>query len=321
MQNLTSFPASRARALAGLLAAVATTLAALLAAPPAGAIPQGTARPNPTGHWKLFVSIDYETEGTVTASNCERRLTPQEYEEQQEREVATGVDETPAKFSLTASATQKASLRTVRPGTIEVHGRRHGADVFAQSTGAPPMKARTTVSGSAVGLGEGGEPAGCHPGEQPGSSQPFEPESSSGTVYVLPLSARGRLRGFTVEPEVEPWHGETSGPPGTPAQAKLPSRIVLELEATKKRLLSHSIPKLVFHRTKHFEASANEGGSVSSATGSLTYTVKLVRTKKARPRERRERQLRSGDEEATGRGIDARAASCPRCQGRTGPGA
>lgn len=239
----------RAPLLAAALLGCAT--AALLGSASAAAI--STASASPTGYWKLFVAIDWRSQGTVTASDCEGQ-------------------------PMTASASQAISVRTVRPMTIEVHIAPNGVGVVQKELFSPAMRVKTSVSGVS-GVDAYGDPVGCRPGpEEPRPPRPCRTETDVQGVFLSPRGPIGHLRGFEVGAESsESWEGE-GGCPETRAQEKLPRDLSVEVRAAAKKLLSQRIPKLVFHKAQRFKATAKEGNSVSSATGSLSYTVKLVRT-------------------------------------------
>ena len=100
---------------------------------------------------------------------------------------------------------------------------------------------------------------------------PFSGLASFGEDRV-PLGGVHSWKGFVFEAEREPY---VPGCGLAPAEDELPNPLELELKASPAALTGNR-PKLVFHRSRTFNASKSEGSLRSSATAKWTYTVTLV---------------------------------------------
>jgi hypothetical protein len=230
-------------------AAATTLLALLLLAPSAGAT-------SPTGFWKLYISIDFKSEGTAVNDHC------------------FPDPEQPKPSPLTASASETATVRTARATTVEAHEAPNGVPVFGEETYSPAFRADVKVTRKS-GLGGDGEPLECDGG-------PRDPKPACGTktkrsgLYVSPLGGIHSWKGFTVELQETPLESFQYCQM-TEAQNELADPFSLEIEVAPRKLLGHA-PKLVFHGSKKLKASGRDGNTRSTATGTMSYTVKLVRT-------------------------------------------
>jgi hypothetical protein len=199
-------------------------------------------------NWKVFVTIDYTSTGTVTDSEC------------------FPDPEQTSPSPVTATTSRELTLRTVKPTTIQMYEAPNG--VPATIPVGPPYKAQVTESRE-PGVTSGGSPSGCFGG---GSKQDCDTRSVRSGGYFNPLGGVGHWKGFRFEPEREPSFGNCST---VEAEGKLPDPLQVDIKVSPAKLTGHA-PKLVFHRTRRFEASAHDGSRRSSASAKLTYTVKLV---------------------------------------------
>lgn len=117
-----------------------------------------------------------------------------------------------------------------------------------------------------------GDPLGCCGGGTPKTDCGTKSRASG--VYVNPLGGIHHWRGFTLELESEPPPFSRCGLAG--AQRELPDPLQIEVKAPPARLTG-SAPKLAFRGKPTSKASDRDGNTPSSATGKLSYTVKLVR--------------------------------------------
>lgn len=215
---------------------------------------------SPTGYWKLFVSMDYESTGTVTNSMC--------FPDVNQTEPST----------LTAEARETIKVRTARPTIVEVHVHGSGIPIVGEQQFSPSFRAQITSTRKS-GL-EGSKPRGCYDD----SDLTYKPRYDCGTrkeltgLFIGPVGGINRLRGFDVQPQEFP---SFENCPLVDAQGKLPYLFEVVLKDKPSRLLSRKIPKLVYKGRRSFKANAKEGDDVSSATGSFSYKVTLV---KANPR-------------------------------------
>ncbi len=236
----------RALKICGALAV--TSLIASLAAPSAGA--------SPTGYWKLFVTIDLSSEGTATNDHC-------------------FPDPTQVKPSpMTATASEKVTVRTVRPTVVDAHEAPNGVPVFGEYVFGQSFRANVTATRSS-GLDGGGEPLDCG-GGPPDRRPRCGTKSLRSGLYVNPLGGIHSWKGFVVELQETPL-GSFPNCQVTEAQSDLPDPFTIEVRAAPRKLTGHS-PKLVFRGKRKLKASGRDGNTESTATGTLSYTVKLVRT-------------------------------------------
>ena len=216
-----------------------------------------TAPPSPTGYWKIFVSMDYESTGTVTNSMC-----------------FPDVNQT-APSTLTAEARETIKVRTARPTLIEMRVAGNGAPVVGDWQFAPSFKFQITHTRESDL--EGSSPKGCFDN----SDLNYKPRYDCGTLkertglFIGPLGGINRWRGFDVQPQELPNFESCSL---TPAQAKLPLDLEAVLKDKPSRLVSRKIPKLVYRGKKTFKGGpVKEGDTTSSATGSFSYKVTLIK--------------------------------------------
>lgn len=233
--------------LAGLLGLVWTS----------SAMPISTAPPSATGYWKLFVSMDYESTGTVTSTQC--------YPSREQEAPST----------LTAEAHETIRVRTARPTLIETHVAPNGIPVVQDWLYAAPFRFQITTTRES-GL-EGSDPKGCFDN----SSLNYKPRYDCGTqkeltgLYVSPVGKIKHWEGFDVEPQEFPFFESC---PLTDAQGKLPVDFELVVKDKPSRLLSRKIPKLVYKGRRSFRSGpVKEGDATSGATGSFSYEVTLVK--------------------------------------------
>ena len=199
-------------------------------------------------NWKVFVTIDYASTGTVTEGEC--FPDPEQI----------------APSPVTATTSRKVTLRTVRPTTVQMYEAPNG--VPATIPLGPPYKAQ--VSEHRESGVSGGSPSGCSGGG--GGTKDCGTRSVRSGGYFNPLGGVGHWKGFRFEAEREPSFGTCST---VEAESKLADPLQVDITVSPAKLTGHA-PKLVFHKTRHFEASARDGSRRSSAEAKVTYTVKLV---------------------------------------------
>lgn len=221
------------------------------------AVAIATAPPSPTGYWKIFVSMDYESTGTVTSSMC-----------------FPDVDQA-APSTLTAEARETIKVRTARPTLVEMRVAGNGAPVVGDWLYAKPFRFQITSTRDS-GL-EGNQPKGCYDN----SDLNYKPRDDCGTqkeltgLFISPVGRIRHLEGFNVEPQEFP-NFETCSL--TDAQGKLPFDLDVVIKEKPARLLSRKIPKLVYRGKKTFKSGpVKEGDATSSATGSFSYKVTLIK--------------------------------------------
>lgn len=200
-------------------------------------------------NWKLHVTIDYVSNGTVTDNGC--------------FPDPSQVDPSP----VTATTTRKLTLRTVRPVTIQMYEAPNG--VPATIPRGAPFKGQVTETREA-GITTSGTPVGCFGGGS--SKQDCGTRSLRSGAYVNPLGGVRSWKGFRFEPQELPIFSNCGI---APAMAKLPDPLDVSIKASPGALTGQK-PKLVFRKTKRFGATKNDGSIRSEATAKLTYTVKLV---------------------------------------------
>jgi hypothetical protein len=231
--------------LAPVLALAAFALM-LLTAPGAGAA-------NPSGYWKVQISIDYTSTGAATDPRC--------YPNPEE------VNPSP----VSGDATQKISVRTLKPTTLEFHEAPNGVPVAGETNFTRGYRGKISETrGGDLSLD--GSPTSCL-GGQPRKTDCGTRSVISG-LYVSPLGGIHSWRGFVIEFEQTPQERfQSCGL--SDAQHKLdPLRI--EIPAKPSRLTSRAA-KLVFRDSVDVKASTTFEGVKSSATGKLNYTIKLTR--------------------------------------------
>lgn len=237
---------NRALMLGGALAAA--SLIAVLAAAPAGA--------SPTGYWKLFVTIDFSSEGTATDDHC--------FPDPSQVRPST----------MTATASEKVRVRTARPTVVDAHEAPNGVPVFGEYVFGQAFRAKVTTTRSS-GLDGGGEPLDCG-GGPPDRRPSCGTKSLTSGLYVNPLGGIHSWKGFVVELQETP-AGSFPDCQVTAAQNELPEPFTLEIRAAPRKLTGRS-PKLVFRGKRKLKATGRDGNTESTATGTLSYTVKLVHT-------------------------------------------
>ncbi|MDQ3724945.1 MAG: hypothetical protein M3335_03470 [Actinomycetota bacterium] len=200
-------------------------------------------------NWKLHVTIDYVSTGTVTDSECFPN--------------PSQVDPSP----VSATVTRELTLRTVRPTTIQMYEAPNG--VPATIPRGAPYKAQVTETREA-GITTSGTPVGCY-GSGSGKQDCGTRSLRSG-AYVNPLGGVHSWKGFAFEPQQLPTFSNCGI---APAMAKLPDPLDLNIKASPGALTGQK-PKLVFRKTQRFQATKNDGSIRSEATAKLTYTVKLT---------------------------------------------
>jgi hypothetical protein len=200
-------------------------------------------------NWKLFVTVDYVSTGTVTDSEC----------------FPNPAQVGPSPVS--ATTTRELTLRTVRPTTIQMYEAPNG--VPATIPLGPAYKAQVTESREA-GVTTSGSPVGCFGGGS--SKQDCGTRSLRSGAYVNPLGGVHSWKGFVFEPQQLPTFSNCGI---APAMAKLPDPLDLSIKASPGALTGQE-PKLVFRKTERFRATKNDGSIRSEATAKLTYTVKLT---------------------------------------------
>jgi hypothetical protein len=216
-----------------------------------------TAPASPTGYWKIFVSMDYESRGTVTAAQC--------YPDESQTAPST----------LTAEAREAVKVRTARPTVIETHVAPNGIPVVGDWVYSPAFRFQITSTRES-GL-EGNVPKGCYDD----SRLNYKPRYDCGTLkeraglFISPVGRINHLEGFDVEPEDFPFFESCAL---TDAQGKLPDPFGVVVKEKPSRLLSRKIPRLVYKGRRSFKRNATEGDATSSATGSFSYEVTLVKT-------------------------------------------
>jgi hypothetical protein len=216
-----------------------------------------TVPPSPTGYWKVFVSMDYESTGTVTSSMC-----------------FPDADQT-APSTLTAEAHETIKVRTARPTLVEMRVAGNGAPVVGDWLFAQSFKFQiTNMRASDL---EGNLPKGCYDN----SDLNYKPRYDCGTLkertglFIGPLGGIGRWRGFHLQPQEFPNFESCAL---TDAQGKLPHPFEVVIEEKPARLVSRKIPKLVYRGKKTFKSGpVKEGDATSSATGSFSYKVTLIK--------------------------------------------
>ncbi|HET7443643.1 MAG TPA: hypothetical protein VFJ57_03200 [Solirubrobacterales bacterium] len=227
------------------LAPLALALAAgLVAAPAAGAR---------DADWKLTLTVDYSSTGTATDSHC---------------------FPDPAQIApspLSASATRKVTIRTVRPLFVEMYEAPNGVPATITSSFDPAARMKLAETRDS-GLDTSGSPFGCNGGGA--TKTDCGTKSRTTGVYINPLGAVHHWRGFTLELESEAPPFSRCGLAG--AQQELPDPVLIDVKATPGQLTG-SAPQLVFRGSPTSRASDRDESTTSSATGKLTYTVKLVR--------------------------------------------
>lgn len=234
---------------------VAAVVGLAFAAVLIGSAGAGASAPaKPTGYWKLLVKLELTSTGMATNPRC--------YPDPEQL----------APSPVSGSATQRVVWKTTRPTTVEFHETPGGIPVAGETNYTPAFRGKLTETRSGD-LDLGGEPRGCY-----GSSQPPKTDCGSrsvlGGIYVNPLGGIRDWKGFRIEPEQTPgerW--QSCGLAG--AQFKL-DPLELDILASRGKLTSKA-PKLVFTKTQSLKASDTNEGIKSSATGTLEYTVTLIR--------------------------------------------
>ena len=213
-----------------------------------------TAPPSPTGYWKIFVSMDYTSTGTVTSTRC--------YPD-------------PAQVApspLTAEASETIKVRTARPTLIETHVSPNGIGVVQDWLYAPPFRFQITSTRES-GL-EGGRPGGCSgSGDVPRGDCGTKKERTG--FFISPVGKIRHWEGFDVEPQEFPEFGSCWL---TDAHGKLGADLEVVVKDKPSRLLSRKIPKLVYRGKKTFKSGpVREEDSTSTATGTLSWKVTLIK--------------------------------------------
>lgn len=216
----------------------------LVAAPAAGAR---------DADWKLFLTVDYSSAGAATDSHC-----------------FPDPNQT-APSPLSASATREVTIRTVRPLFVEMYEAPNGVPATITSSFDPAARMKLAETRDS-GLDTSGSPFGCNGGAVPKTD--CGTKSRTTGVYVNPLGGIRHWRGFTLELESEAPTFSRCGLAG--AQQELPEPILIDVKATPGQLTG-TAPKLVFRGAPTSRASDRHESTASSATGKLSYTVKLVR--------------------------------------------
>lgn len=216
-----------------------------------------TAPASPTGYWKIFVSMDYTSTGTVTSTQC----------------YPTREQEAPS--TLTAEARETIKVRTARPTLIETHVAPNGIAVVQDWLYAAPFRFQITSTRDS-GL-EGNQPKGCFHN----SDLNYKPRYDCGAkkertgFFISPVGRIKHWEGFDVEPQEFPSFETCSL---TDAQEKLPVELEVVVKDKPSRLLSRKIPKLVYRGKKTYKSGpVREGDETSSATGTLSWKVTLVK--------------------------------------------
>jgi hypothetical protein len=199
-------------------------------------------------NWKLHVTIDYVSAATVTDGEC--FPDPSQV----------------APSPVTATTTRKVTLRTVRPTTIQMYEAPNG--VPATIRVGPLFKAQVTET-RGPGVSTSGNPTACFGG---GSKQDCGTRSLRSGAYVNPLGGIHGWKGFVFEAEQQPSFSNCGI---ARAETKLPDPLELEIKVSPAALTGHR-PKLVFRKTRRFQASARDGSVSSEASANLSYMVKLV---------------------------------------------
>ena len=184
---------------------------------------------------------------------------------------------TEAPSTLTAEARETIKVRTARPTLIETHVAPNGIPVVQDWLYAAPFRfqiASTRDSGL-----EGNQPKGCFDN----SNLNYKPRYDCGTkkerigFFVSPVGRIKHWEGFAVEPQEFPSFETCSL---TDAQAKLPVDLEVVVKDKPSRLLSRKIPKLVYRGKKTFKSGpVKEGDATSSATGTFSYEVTLIKAR------------------------------------------
>lgn len=218
------------------------------------AMAASTAPPSPTGYWKIFVSMDYESTATVTSTQC----------------YPTREQEAPS--TMTAEVKETIKVRTARPTLIETHVSPNGIGVVQDWLYAPPFRFQITSTRES-GL-EGGWPGGCSgSGEKPRGDCGTKKERTG--FFISPVGRIRHWEGFDVEPQEFPEFGTCSL---TDAHGKLGADLEVVVKDKPARLLSRKIQKLVYRGKKTFKSGpVREEDSTSSATGSFSWKVTLIK--------------------------------------------
>ncbi len=216
-----------------------------------------TAPPSATGYWKIFVSMDYESTGTVTNPMC----FPDENQT--------------APTTMSGEARETIRVRTARPTLIETHVAPNGVPVVGDWLYAPSFRFQITRTRESEL--EGSSPKGCFDD----SRLNYKPRYDCGTLkertglFISPVGRIKHWQGFDVQPQELPSFESCSL---TAAQGKLPLDLEVVVKDKPSRLLSRKIPKLVYRGKKTFKSGpVKEGDTTSSATGSFSYKVTLVK--------------------------------------------
>lgn len=229
----------------------ASAVAALVvAAMLVGAAGAGAA--NPTGYWKLSLKLELTSTGTATNPRCYPN------------------PEQVAPTPVSGTATQRIVWKTVRPTTVEFHEAPNGIPVAGETNYTRGFRGKLTET-RAGNVELGGEPQGCY-GELPKTD--CGDRSSFGGIYVNPLGGIHSWKGFRVEPEQTPQE-KYSRCGLTSAQFKL-NPLDIDVVAKPGKLTGRA-PKLVFTKTLQLKAADTNEGVKSTATGTLKYTITLVR--------------------------------------------
>jgi hypothetical protein len=212
---------------------------------------------SPTGYWKIFVSMDWESTGTVTSTRC--------YPNREQEAPST----------LTAEAHETIKVRTARPTLIETHVAPNGVPVVQDWLYAAPFRFQITSTRDS-GL-EGNQPKGCFDN----SNLNYKPRYDCGVkkertgFFISPVGRIRHWEGFGVEPQEFPSFESCSL---TDAQEKLGAELEVVVKDKPSRLLSRKIPKLVYRGRKTFKSGpVREEDSTSTATGTLSWKVTLVK--------------------------------------------
>lgn len=230
----------------------ASALAAIaFAAMLVGAASSGAVN-NPTGYWTLSLKLELTSTGTATNPRCYPN------------------PEQVAPTPVSGTATQKVVWKTVRPTKVEFHEAPNGVPVAGETNYTRGFRGKLTETRSG-NVELGGEPQGCY-GELPKTD--CGSRSSFGGIYVNPLGGIHSWKGFRVEPEQTPQE-KYSRCGLTSAQFKL-NPLDIDIVAKPSKLTSKA-PKLVFAKTVQLQASDTNEGIKSTATGTLKYTITLVR--------------------------------------------
>ena len=229
--------------------------AALLCGLLAVALTALPARAASVGYWKLYVSIDYQSEGTAVDSRC---FTNASHD---------------ALTTLKATATEKLSIRTLSPGLVEMRRAANGKPLVRERRGAAPMRLSATVERSS-GL-DGIEPAGCD-GRPPSAKQDCGSQTLRTGISLSPYGDGNHWVGFWASPQQLPVFANC---PLTGAQSQLPPPVPLDLIAVASQLTSKTTPLLPFRdRDLTTNAPLSIDGNVTSfGHGTLGYSVRLVR--------------------------------------------